>query len=107
MSGISAILGDATTALVLRVLDAGAMRQAVHAANIANASVPDYQPLRVDFDALVDAVPRVVPDATATPAPVDREVALMMENSLHYQALLNALGRESSMLRLAIREGRD
>jgi flagellar basal body rod protein FlgB len=37
---------------------------------------------------------------------LDREVALMMENSVRYQALLSALGKNGALLRLAIREGR-
>jgi len=40
------------------------------------------------------------------PVQLDREVALMMENSVRYQALLGALGKGSSLIRLAIREGR-
>jgi flagellar basal-body rod protein FlgB len=49
MSEISGILNSATSELVLRALDAGVMRHAVHAANIANASVEGYQPLRLEF----------------------------------------------------------
>jgi flagellar basal-body rod protein FlgB len=126
MSEIAGILGGATTELVLRALDAGAMRHAVHAANIANASVPGYQPLRLEFEqqlaaartALLDrdegaaqravgqVEPQVAPGPAAEPVQVDREVALMMENSLRYQALVAALERNGSLLRLAIREGR-
>jgi flagellar basal-body rod protein FlgB len=128
MSEISGILTSATSALVLRALDAGVMRHAVHAANIANASVEGYQPLRLEFaDQLAAArtallsrddatakravgllEPQVAPDAAAAERPVqlDREVALMMENTVRYQALLGALGKSGSLVRLAIREGR-
>lgn len=126
MSAIHGILAGATSDLVLRALDAAAVRHAVHSANIANASVEGYQPLRVEFEdqlaaarsALVgrdDAAaqraaaslePQVVPEAEAQPVQLDREVALMMENSVRYQALLSALGKNGAMLRLAIREGR-
>lgn len=126
MSAIHGILAGATSDLVLRALDAAVVRHAVHAANIANASVEGYQPLRVEFEdqlaaarsALVgrdDAAaqraaaslePQVVPEAEAQPVQLDREVALMMENSVRYQALLSALGKNGAMLRLAIREGR-
>ncbi|MFL6573100.1 MAG: flagellar basal body rod protein FlgB [Burkholderiales bacterium] len=126
MSAIHGILAGATSDLVLRALDAAVVRHAVHAANIANASVEGYQPLRVEFEdqlaaarsALVgrdDAAaqraaaslePQVVPEAEAQPVQLDREVALMMENSVRYQALLSALGKNAAMLRLAIREGR-
>jgi flagellar basal-body rod protein FlgB len=126
VSAIHGILAGATSDLVLRALDAAVVRHAVHSANIANASVEGYQPLRVDFEdqlaaarsALVgrdDAAaqraaaslePQVVPQVDAQPVQLDREVALMMENSVRYQALLSALGKNGAMLRLAIREGR-
>ena len=126
MNEISGILSGATSDLVLRALDAGAVRHAVHAANIANASVEGYRPLRVDFEdqlaaargallgrdeaaargAAASLEPQVVPDAGAKPVQLDREVALMMENSVRYQALLSALGKNGALLRLAIREGR-
>jgi len=126
MSALSGILGSATSELVLRALDAGTARHAVHAANIANASVEGYQPLRLEFEdqlaaarsallsrndavarrAVAQLEPRVAPDASAEAVQLDREVALMMENSVRYQALLGALGKHGALLRLAIREGR-
>jgi flagellar basal-body rod protein FlgB len=127
MSGeISGILNSATSDLVLRALDAGVMRHAVHAANIANASIEGYQPLRLDFDEQLAAArtvllgrddaaakravsqlePQVAAEGAARPVQLDRETALMMENSVRYQALLGALGKSSSLVRLAIREGR-
>ena len=126
MSGIQGILSGATSDLVLRALDAAVVRHAVHSANIANASVEGYRPLRVEFEDQLAAArgallgrddaaaqraasalePQVVPEPEAQPVQLDREVALMMENSVHYQALLGALGKNGAMLRLAIREGR-
>ena len=50
MSAISGILSGATSDLVLRALDAATVRHAVHSANIANASVEGYRPLRVEFE---------------------------------------------------------
>ncbi len=102
------------------------MQHAVHAANIANASVEGYQPLRLGFeDQLASArtallgrddaaaqravsllEPQVTPDDTGRPVQLDREVALMMENTVRYQALLGALGKSGALIRLAIREGR-
>jgi flagellar basal-body rod protein FlgB len=127
MSEISGILNSATSELVLRALDAGVMRHAVHAANIANASVEGYQPLRLEFSEQLAAArtallsrddaaakravsllePQVAPEGAGRPVQLDREVALMMENSVRYQALLGALGKGSSLIRLAIREGRN
>jgi flagellar basal-body rod protein FlgB len=127
MNEISGILNNPTTELVLRALDAGVLRHAVHAANIANASVEDYRPLRVSFEDQLAAArtallsrddaearraagllePQVAPDPTDRPIQVDRETALMMENAVRYQALLTALGKNGSLIRLAIREGRN
>jgi flagellar basal-body rod protein FlgB len=126
MSAIHGILSGATSDLVLRALDLAVVRHAVHSANIANASVEGYRPLRVEFEeqlaaarsallgrddasaqrAAVSLEPQVVTGAEAQPVQLDREVALMMENSVHYQALVGALGKNGAMLRLAIREGR-
>jgi flagellar basal-body rod protein FlgB len=127
MSAIPGILSGATSDLVLRALDAATVRHAVHSANIANASVEGYRPLRVEFEDQLAAArgallarddaaaqraaatlePQVVPEPEAQPVQLDREVALMMENSVRYQALLGALGKNGAMLRLAIREGRN
>ena len=126
MGEISGILNSATGELVLRALDAGVARHAVHAANVANASVEGYRPLRLEFEdqlaaarsallsrdeavakrAVAQLEPRVAPDAGAKEVQLDREVALMTENSVRYQALLGALGKNGALLRLAIREGR-
>jgi flagellar basal-body rod protein FlgB len=126
MSAIHGILSGATSDLVLRALDAAVVRHAVHSANIANASVEGYRPLRVEFEdqlaaarsallgrddaavqrAAASLEPQVVPEPEAQPVQLDREVALMMENSVRYQALVGALGKNGAMLRLAIREGR-
>ena len=126
MSEISGILNNPTTELVLRTLDASVLRHAVHATNIANASVESYQPLEVSFEEQLTAAStallsrddsaarraigsleaQVGADPTDRPVEVDREVALMMENSVRYQALLVALGKSATLVRLAIREGR-
>jgi flagellar basal-body rod protein FlgB len=99
----------------------------VHAANVANASVEGYRPLRLEFEdqlaaarsallsrdeavakrAVAQLEPRVAPDAGAREVQLDREVALMTENSVRYQALLGALGKNGALLRMAIREGRN
>ncbi len=127
MSEIAGILNNPTTELVLHALDASVLRHAVHAANIANASVEGYQSLEVSFEeqlagartallsrddstarrAIASLEAQVRPDPTERPVQMDREVALMMENAVRYQALLAALGRSGALVRLAIREGRN
>lgn len=116
--------------LVMRALDAATLRHAATARNIANASNPNYQPLRVDFEqqlvlarsellrrdddaaarrALQNVQPRLETDAlgTARKVQLDEEVAKMMQNTVYYQALLTAKGKHSAILRTAIREGRN
>jgi flagellar basal-body rod protein FlgB len=106
-------------------LDACALRQAVYSANIANANVPDYQPLEVDFESQLQAAkglfesgaaeetgmlqsihPTVVP-ATDGPIELDQQLALMTKNALQYQSLLGAFERSIGLLRLAVLEGKE
>ena len=112
-------------ALLQRALDVAALKQAVHTTNIANADVQGYRRLEVQFDSeLEQATALATPNETApsreseapTPARVvvaaddtvrlDREMALMAKDALHYQMLLGAVDRTSSLLRLAINEGK-
>ena len=98
------------------------LRQAVHTANIANASVDGYQRLEVSFDAQLEkaTAARVAESedaATTLPEPtvihaadpqvrLEQEMALMAKDALHYQTLLGAVDRTVSLLELAIREGK-
>ncbi|HEU4652739.1 MAG TPA: flagellar basal body rod protein FlgB [Steroidobacteraceae bacterium] len=113
-----------TIDLLTRALDVSALRQAVYSANIANASVPGYQRLEVNFDQQLEgfaaafdsaskadqthlsmSAPSVI--ATGTAVKLDQEVAAMARNSLQYQTLVGAYERMSALTRLAIREGRE
>lgn len=120
------MIDPATLALVKSALDAGSLRQAVHAHNVANASTPGYQPFQVQFEQQLDGVrdalrqgglsqlsagdvpaARVERDASANGVSVDAEVAALSRNTLHYQALTDALSRQYALLSLAISEGRN
>jgi flagellar basal-body rod protein FlgB len=125
MSDAISVQGSFTGDLILRALDAAAMRHTALAANIANASVPGYRPLRISFEdqllaarsalldrdgtvarrALAPVQPRVEV-STQTALKLDEEFALLAQNSLRYQALVTALNNGGSLLKLAIREGR-
>jgi|SRR4051812_49339228 flagellar basal-body rod protein FlgB len=113
-----------TIDLLTRALDVSALRQAVYSANIANAAVPGYQRLEVNFDQQMESfaaafdsssnadpthvsmnAPSVVPTGTAVK--LDEEVAAMARNALQYQTLVGAYERMSSLTRLAIHEGRE
>ncbi len=127
----SAVSG-VTPNLVLRALDASALRHFALASNIANASNEAYPALRVNFEeqlgllreqllqrtdeaaarrALAAVQPRIEPEPSVMPGgyrkiQLDAEIAKMTQNAVYYQALLAAQGKNGSILRLAIREGR-
>lgn len=111
-----------TMTLLEHAIDVSALRQSVHAANIANANVEGYSRLEVSFDA---ALARANLQTSASPAAssapslepatlvntgelvkLDEEVAAMAKNSLRYQILLDAFERSLGSIRLAINEGR-
>jgi flagellar basal-body rod protein FlgB len=117
---------DPTLELLSRGLDACTLRQAVYAANIANADTPGYQPLEVEFEnelqqaatltsgsswarqaeVLRGIAPTIVP-STADSVKLDQQMGLMAKNAIHYQQLLGAFERSISLLRLATLEGRE
>jgi flagellar basal-body rod protein FlgB len=113
-----------TTEFLARALDVSALRQSVHAANIANAAVPGFRRLEVRFDHLLERIAldtaqggsgreisATTPNATVVssdaPVKLDEEVAAMAQNALRYQTLLTALQKGSALMRMAVREGRE
>lgn len=109
-------------ALLSRALDGAALRQAVHTANIANASVDGFRRLDVSFDSELERAratlasdPGAAPDPLTGPQVVqtsetvrlDREMALMAKDAVQYRALINAFDRSMGLLRLAVKEGRE
>ncbi len=132
MSEMNTVTGSATAALVLRGLDAAALRHTALASNIANVSNPSYQPLRVNFEeqlsllrsellqrgddaavrrTLGSVKARIEPDTERTDGvshqiQLDVEISKMMQNAVYYQALLTAQGKNSSIIGMAIRGGR-
>jgi flagellar basal-body rod protein FlgB len=99
-------------------LDATALRHQAIAHNIANLHSEDHVPLTVPFEAQLEAarrrlapppleaVPR--PGAAAGPRPQDADVEMvaLSENTIHYQALLRALGSQLGIVAAAIGDGR-
>lgn len=124
-------LGGATAQLVKLALDAAAMRHEVIATNIANVGSPNYVPLSVKFeeelasarDALLAADPErreSVQLATMRPyieenqhvnsygdtkIMLDLEMVRLAQNVVHYQALIDGLGKKMSIIKMAINEG--
>jgi flagellar basal-body rod protein FlgB len=116
---------DPIIALLSRALDAAALRQTVHATNVANVNTEDYHHLEVIYSAeqqrlnaagpaidaqealqWAQAEPEVVESAETT-VRLDQEMAQMAENSVRYQALLGAIERTLGMLRTAARDGKE
>jgi flagellar basal body rod protein FlgB len=111
-----------TMSLLEHVIDVSALRQSVHAANIANANVEGYSRLTVSFDAALEQANLQTSASPATSgAPsfesatiistgeavkLDEEMAAMSKNALRYQILLDAFERSLGSIRLAINEGR-
>src|SRR3954471_13285186 len=116
---------DPVLALLSRALDAAALRQSVHATNVANVDTEGYRRLEVIYSAeqqrlnaagpAVDAdealawaqvEPEVVESADSK-VKLDQEMAQMAGNAVRYQALLGAIERTLGMLRTAARDGRE
>jgi flagellar basal-body rod protein FlgB len=118
-----------TTAALSAALDAASRRQALAAANIANAGTEGYAPMRLSFDALLadaraalvegrllderglDAL-RSLRDVLPEPAgagarvQLDAEMVELAGNAAHFQALIQGVSRHLSLLALAAGDGR-
>jgi flagellar basal-body rod protein FlgB len=119
------------TQLLKLALDAASLRHQVTSTNIANSATTNYQPLRVNFEeqlrremSLSDApgrsisifgqradmatriAPRIEADPTASSVAIDREMANLSRNAIHYQALLKVLNSKLELTGMAINDGR-
>jgi flagellar basal-body rod protein FlgB len=122
---LDAIGNSLTSRLVMLALDGAMARHTAIAMNVANAGVEGYQPVMARFDQMVEqlrgqtvtestfssvksatANQPLVPDSQATQVQIDTEMAKLAQNQLQYQALLTAKSKLSSVVRMAISEGR-
>lgn len=116
-------IDPATLQLASRALDAGSLRHQAIAQNIANANVTGALAQRVQFEEMLGAVQAdlaagrpiqaqdiphaaVITDSAEHPIALDEQMAALSSNSLQYQALLRAVGRQLSILGIAAQEGR-
>lgn len=129
MSEINPVSGNLTAELVKVALNAALARHNAIATNIANANSDGYQPLHIRFDEqLAMAQDRLVDrrfdasstrlleslkgslapvaDPTAQKVQLDSEVSRLVQNAVHYQALLSAHGKLAAIKRMAISGGR-
>jgi len=123
------IFSDLTTLSLIKSLDGLGIRHRVIADNIANVETPGFIRSEVSFEdslklamesgdkreirkSLEKVQPEVVPDLTSAMRPnsnnvsIDKEMADLSKNALHYEALIQIINLKSVMLRAAITEGR-
>ena len=114
------------TELLIRAMDASALRQKVIANNVANANTPGFKRSVVTFEEHVKEAmerrnihtspqalnPRIATDRSTSMrddgnnVDLDQEMVLMSANGIKYQALTQQLGDRFSMMRYVINEGR-
>lgn len=108
---------NSTAILMIKALDGLSARSIVTAQNIANASTPNYRPLRVTFEKALqeaalqgdEAVRQVQPQIERLPAGtaegelrLDLEMATASTTALRYGALIEVLNRQGQLDSLAI-----
>lgn len=132
---MSAFWGNQVITRLSGGLDAAALRQRVHADNLANVNTPGFKRSFVQFKGVLENAAsgkdlavtadghirrssgdfpgaRVVTDTGTAMRPdgnnvdVDREMAELAMNQLYYHALSQQLGDRLGMLRYVINEGR-
>ena len=99
----------------MTALDALALNQKLLATNIANANTEGYKPSHLDFESYMDAVLRNGNTEVSGNANIngyinqvdaevqlDMELGLMSENLQKYKAIMDLLGRQTSLMQLVI-----
>lgn len=118
-----------TSALLNKALDVSMHNHKVIANNVANVNTPDFKPLSVDFNAVMQEVRKSadagLPDLEAITeiknfelgsiaslddsyprVTLETEMVKMAENTLRYQALIDAKKSFGGMISMAINGGR-
>lgn len=108
-----------TSATLIKALDGLSLRLQVSAANVANANSSGFRPSSVAFEDSLRAAaargPAAVKSSHAVILPMslpvggeqrlDLELETASETGMRYAALVNMLGREIEISRMAIRGG--
>lgn len=120
---------DLTTVSLAKSLDGIGLRHKVIADNIANVETPGFIRSEVSFEnslklamesgneheirkSLEEVQPEVTPDQTSAMRPngnnvsIDKEMADLSKNALHYESLIQIINLKGAMLKAAITEGR-
>lgn len=126
-------LGGVTSQLVSAAVDAAIKRHQVHAHNIANSETPGFVSSRLEFESQLKALwaqlnqvdnPRsanthlakfrdevagtsMIKPSDRETVQLDQELAAISQNVLYYHALLDAAGKRSAIIKMAINGGRN
>lgn len=102
------------TSIISKALDGLSMRYQAIAQNIANATSPNYRPVRVDFENDLRRAAEAGPDAVrhlaltmrqdtghvlGSEIRLDLEIAEAAQTSMRYAALIDMLGRRMAINR--------
>lgn len=121
-------ISGTTSQLLGLALDASLLRHEVIANNIANVDTPNYQAKRLSFEhhlksmanlisspnnpALESQIDELRTELESAPSTVksgevelDQEMVRLSENTLLYQALLQAKSKRGDLIKMAVREG--
>lgn len=104
------MLDNPLSPIATKTLDALFLNQNLMARNVAQANVEGFQPSRVDFERYVNDLKHSsapLPLSTyvnveAGKVSLDKEMALMSENLLRYQAVIDVMNKQKAVLKLAI-----
>lgn len=125
-------IGGVTSRLLTLALDVSSLRQQVIAHNIANANTPGFAPQRVSFEQLLEEAALLISDQPTDrelangidrlqrrldrgelietsedeSVSLDMEMVKLTENVLQYRAMLEGLAKRSSLIKLAVTEGK-
>lgn len=123
---MSELLDSVTSLMLSRSLDASLMMHQTIANNIANSSTVGYQPMKLDFNQVMDGVRSAIkagapddvltavlerldltpqPDRESVTVQLDEQMVLMAKNATHYQALLSARSQLGELVSIAIKGG--
>ena len=124
---MSGPLESVTGALLSKALDMSLMTHQAIASNVANASTAGYQPVKIDFDSVLNAARNAVEsgnskdeiidrlkqltiepeyETLSTSVQIDRQMVWMAKNTTHSQALVGARSELGSLMKMAINGGR-
>ncbi|MFI4918179.1 MAG: hypothetical protein ACHP65_01335 [Legionellales bacterium] len=104
---------EPTIKLVSLALDAALMRQTAIAYNVANSNSPNAQTMEVNFEQQLDEqalITNAEDPSAITPfyqlseqhSSVDEQMALSVQNSTQYRALIKGLNQKLAIMKLAL-----